>query len=91
MEIYAHYGHKDFIPCLGYQGEVIRAFRKLDLRCGATVEQTRAVLERRPREAAVVLFLHSLELIDIWLKVRGRRCAGALPDEERLRGFGELL
>ena len=26
MKYYAHYGHKDFILCLGYQGEVIKKF-----------------------------------------------------------------
>ncbi len=26
MKIYAHYGHKDFILCLGYKGEVIKEF-----------------------------------------------------------------
>jgi len=26
MKIYAHYGHKDFILCLGYKGEVIKDF-----------------------------------------------------------------
>jgi len=26
MKIYAHYGHKDFILCLGYRGEVIKDF-----------------------------------------------------------------
>lgn len=26
MKIYAHYGHKDFILCLGYKGEVIKEY-----------------------------------------------------------------
>ncbi|MEI6568364.1 MAG: sugar phosphate nucleotidyltransferase, partial [Verrucomicrobiota bacterium] len=26
MKIYAHYGHKDFILCLGYKGEVIKDY-----------------------------------------------------------------
>jgi glucose-1-phosphate cytidylyltransferase len=26
MRYYAHFGHKDFILCLGYRGELIREF-----------------------------------------------------------------
>jgi len=26
MRYYAHYGHKDFILCLGYRGETIKSF-----------------------------------------------------------------
>ena len=26
MKFYAHYGHKDFILCLGYKGEVIKDY-----------------------------------------------------------------
>src|SRR6185295_6057676 len=26
MKIYAHYGHKDFILCLGYKGEIIKDY-----------------------------------------------------------------
>ncbi len=26
MQIYAHYGHKDFVLCLGYKGEIIRDY-----------------------------------------------------------------
>ena len=29
MKYYAHYGHKDFILCLGYQGEVKKALMEL--------------------------------------------------------------
>ena len=29
MKYYAHFGHRDFILCLGYKGEVIRAVRFL--------------------------------------------------------------
>ena len=30
MKYYAHFGHKDFILCLGYKGEAIRAGRFLE-------------------------------------------------------------
>ena len=26
MRYYAHYGHKDFILCLGYRGDMIREY-----------------------------------------------------------------
>ncbi|MEW6160441.1 MAG: glucose-1-phosphate cytidylyltransferase [Verrucomicrobiota bacterium] len=48
MKIYAHYGHKDFILCLGYKGEVIKDYFRnyhwntsdVTLRLGRTPEIT---------------------------------------------------
>ena len=49
MKYYAHYGHKDFILCLGYRGDVIKNYFLNYSECA--VERLRAVGRRQEARA----------------------------------------
>ena len=50
MKYYAHFGHKDFILCLGYRGDVIKNYFLNYSECA--VERLRAVRRRQEARAA---------------------------------------
>lgn len=55
MNIYSHYGHKDFVLCLGYKGDVIRQYflNYHIMNCDVTVDLTKpSALELHGRSSA---------------------------------------
>jgi hypothetical protein len=46
MKYYAHFGHTEFILCLGYQGHVIKEYWT-QLVCHAAVDESRLTIWRR--------------------------------------------